>query len=61
MAVAQLSEVHIMEVRMDVVIDTSALITVIVGGPERNRIVELTLDRKLKTSAQNLNVEIMEA
>ena len=27
---------------MDLVIDTSALITVIVGEPERNRIVEVT-------------------
>jgi hypothetical protein len=27
---------------MDVVIDTSALVAVIVGEPERNRIIELT-------------------
>ncbi len=32
---------------MDVVIDTSALIAVIVGGPERNRIVELTTGNTL--------------
>ena len=29
-------------VKMDIVIDTSALIAVIVGEPERNRIIELT-------------------
>jgi predicted nucleic acid-binding protein len=32
---------------MDVVIDTSALIAVIVGEPERNRIVELTTGNTL--------------
>jgi len=31
-----------LEANMDIVIDTSALIAVIVGEPERNRIVELT-------------------
>ncbi len=32
---------------MDIVIDTSALIAVIVGEPERNRIVELTTGNTL--------------
>ncbi|MDP4031292.1 MAG: type II toxin-antitoxin system VapC family toxin [Pseudorhodobacter sp.] len=32
---------------MDIVIDTSALIAVIVGEPERNRIVELTIGNTL--------------
>ena len=32
---------------MDVVIDTSALIAVIVGGPERNKIVEVTTGNTL--------------
>ena len=32
---------------MDVVIDTSALVAVIVGEPERNRIVELTAGNTL--------------
>jgi predicted nucleic acid-binding protein len=36
-----------MEVFMDVVIDTSALIAVIVGEPERDRIVDLTVGNTL--------------
>ena len=36
-----------MEMLMDVVIDTSDLITVIVGEPERDRIVELTTGNTL--------------
>jgi predicted nucleic acid-binding protein len=36
-----------MEVVMDIVIDTSALVAVIVGEPERNRIVELTAGNTL--------------
>jgi predicted nucleic acid-binding protein len=36
-----------MEVPMEVVIDTSALIAVIVGEPERDRIVELTMGNTL--------------
>ena len=35
------------EVNMDIVIDTSALIAVIVGEPERNRIVEFTTGNTL--------------
>jgi predicted nucleic acid-binding protein len=37
----------VLEVNMDVVIDTSALIAVIVGEPERNRIVEITTGNTL--------------
>jgi predicted nucleic acid-binding protein len=36
-----------LEVNMDIVIDTSALIAVIVGEPERNRIVEFTTGNTL--------------
>ena len=32
---------------MDIVIDTSALLAVILGEPERNRIVELTYGKTL--------------
>ncbi|MCD4778435.1 MAG: type II toxin-antitoxin system VapC family toxin [Desulfobacterales bacterium] len=37
---------------MDVVIDTSALIAVIVGEPERNRIVEFTMLIRLAHTAR---------
>jgi predicted nucleic acid-binding protein len=36
-----------MEIYMDIIIDTSALIAVIVGEPERNRIVEITAGNAL--------------
>jgi predicted nucleic acid-binding protein len=45
--IVQLSKIHFLEVNMDVVIDTSALIAVIVGEPERNKIVELTTENTL--------------
>lgn len=45
--VVQLSVIHVIEVIMDIVIDTSALIAVIVGEPERKRIVELTTDNTI--------------
>jgi predicted nucleic acid-binding protein len=42
-----LSKIVFPEVYVDVIIDTSALITVIVGEPERNRIVEVTTGNTL--------------
>jgi predicted nucleic acid-binding protein len=45
--IVQLSKIHFLEVNMDVVIDTSALIAVIVGEPERKKIVELTTENTL--------------
>ncbi len=45
---------------MDIVIDTSALIAVIVGEPERNEVVEITKGNTLIISAQNINIETME-
>lgn len=38
---------YIVEHDMDIVIDTSALIAVIVGEPERNKIIELTTGKTL--------------
>jgi predicted nucleic acid-binding protein len=45
--IVQLSANHIIGVTMDIVIDTSALIAVIVGEPERKRIVEFTTGNTL--------------
>jgi len=47
MAVVQLSIDDFLELYMDIIIDTSALIAVIVGEPERNRIVEITKGNNL--------------
>jgi predicted nucleic acid-binding protein len=47
LAVVQLSKNVFSEVYMDVIIDTSALIAVIAGEPERNRIVEITTGNTL--------------
>lgn len=38
-----------MEANIDIVIDTSALIAVIVGEPDRKRIIELTAGNTLRT------------
>jgi len=43
----QLSKIHLETVLMDIVIDTSALVAVIAGEPERNRIVELASGNRL--------------
>jgi predicted nucleic acid-binding protein len=40
--IVQLSITHYKKVYMDIIIDTSALIAVIVGEPEREKIIELT-------------------
>jgi len=45
--VVQLSLIGFLEVFMDIIIDTSALIAVIVGEPERNRIVEMATNNTL--------------
>jgi len=47
MTVVQLSPIQLMGVMMDVVIDTSALVAVIVDEPERERIIELTAGHRL--------------
>lgn len=43
----QLSKIHLETVIMDIVIDTSALVAVIAGESERNRIVELASGNRL--------------
>jgi len=45
--VVQLSILHLLEGRMDIVIDTSALIAVIVSEPERRKLIEITLGNAL--------------
>ena len=47
LTVVQLSTIDIIGAKMDIVIDTSALIAVIVGEAERNRIVEFTTGNTL--------------
>lgn len=41
-AIVQLSNEHVLELKLDIVIDTSAIIAVIAGEPERMKIIELT-------------------
>lgn len=43
----QLSVYCLLEVRMDVVVDTSALIAVIAGEPERDKVIEITSGHSL--------------
>jgi predicted nucleic acid-binding protein len=47
MIVVQLSPIQLMGVVMDVVIDISALVAVIVDEPERERIIDLTAGHRL--------------